>query len=98
MHAQNGRVLIRSNDKARCDHNPIIKCIRIDMFDTINAFDDIFQRPRNELDRVCCFIAVGRNDDIDHGYTDLRLFFTRQCRQRNNTNQKRRDQKEGRQR
>ena len=98
MDPQHRGVLIGANKKARSDNHPIVERVGIDMLDTIDAFDNIFQRTRDQLHRISGFIAIRNHHNINHRYADLRLFLTRQREQSDRADNDRTDEQQRRER
>ena len=78
MHAQNGFVRFRADEKARGDEHLIVVGLAVDVLDAVDRLDDGFKRLRHEPFRVLRLQAVGANLDVDHRHRDLRLFLARQ--------------------
>ncbi len=76
----------------------VVLGLRIDVLDAVDALDDVFERPGDELDRVLGLVAVGRHHDVDHRHADLRLFLARQRDERERAGGERRQQQQRRQR
>ena len=78
VNAKDRGVLIGSDEEARGDHDAVVLGLRIHVLDVVDAFDDVLERPGDELDRLVGLVAVGLNDDVDHRHADLRLLLARQ--------------------
>ena len=77
MHAQNGFVRFRADEKARGHEHLVVIGLAVDVLDAVDGFDDGLQRLRHEPRRILRLEAIGANLDIDHRHGDLRLFLAR---------------------
>ena len=77
VNAQHCEILAGSNQKARRHHHAVVKRLRIDVFDTICALDDVLERPGHEFDGVIRLVAIGGDENIHHRHADLRFLFAR---------------------
>ena len=91
-------VLVGADEKARRYHDGIVVGLRIDVLDSVDALDDVFERARDELHRLVGLVAVCLNDDVDHRHADLRLLLARQRHEGDHARDERRKQQERRQR
>ena len=89
---------VRSHEKARGHHHPIVLRLRIDVLDPVHALDDRLQRLGHQLDRFGGGEAGGLDHDVDHRHLDLRLFLARDADRRNQPDEDRRHQEQGRER
>jgi hypothetical protein len=78
VNAEHGVVLWGADKEARRHHDIVVARLRIDVFDAVDALDEVFERARYEFDRVFRLVAIGGDDDIDHGHGNLRLLLARQ--------------------
>ena len=78
MHAQRGHVLIRADEKPGRHDDAVVVGLGIDVLHPVDALDDVFQGPRDKLDRLVGLVAVGPDENVDHGHADLRLLLARQ--------------------
>ena len=72
--------------------------LRIDVLDAVDALDDVFERARDEFDRLVGLVAVGGDHDVDHRHADLRLLLARKRQRRERAREQRRDQQQRRER
>ena len=98
MNPQHGGVLVGPDQKPRGDDDAVVLGLRVDVLDPVDAFDDVFERPGDELDCFVGLVAVGGYDDVDHRHADLRFFLTRQREDGQGAGDQRRQQQERRQR
>ena len=96
--AQNRGVLVGADEEARGDEDAVVLGLRVDVLDAVDALDDVFERARDQFDRVVGLVAVGRDHDVDHRHADLRLFLARQRDERDRAGGERRQQEKRRQR
>ncbi len=78
MNPQHGCVLVGADQKPRGDNDAVVLGLRVDVLDPVDAFDDVFERAGDKLDRFVRLVAVRGDDDVDHRHADLRLFLARQ--------------------
>ena len=98
MNPQDRVVGLRSDQKARGDHDAIVFGLAIDMLHAIDALDDRLERLGDELNRIGRTQSVRIDADVDHGDADLGLFLTRNDDDGDQADDKRREQKQRRQR
>jgi hypothetical protein len=98
VHAQDSVVGPRADQKARGHHDAVVDRLAVDVLDAVDGLDDGFERLGHQFDRVRGLEAVGVHPDVDHRHADLRLFFARDCRQRDQPDCQRRQQEQRRQR
>ncbi len=97
MRAQDGAVRAGANQEPRGDHGIIIAGRGIDMFDVIDALHDGFHRLGHQFHGVIRPKAGRLNVDVHQGNRDLRLFFSGQGNQRDQTHGQGRQDHQGRQ-
>ena len=96
--AQDRGVGAGADDEARGDHRAVVRGLRIDVLDAVDALDDRLQRLGDELDRVLGLQAVGAHVDVHHRHGNLRLLLARQRDQRDEAEREGRQQEQRRQR
>ncbi len=85
-------VLVGADVKPRGRHHRIVLRARIDVLDAVDAFDDVFERLGDQLDRVLRLVAVGGDQHVDHRHADLRLLLARQLDERDGADHQRRSE------
>ena len=98
MHADNGVVRRRADQKPRRHHRAVVRRIRIDVLDAVDRLDDRLQWLRHKPDCILCLQSVRPHYDVDHRHGNLRLLFARQRKQGQQTQRQRRQKKQRRQR
>ena len=98
LHAQDGVVLAGAGEESRGDHDAVVLRLAVDMFNAVDALDDLFQRLGDEFGGVGALQPVGLHEDVDHWHADLRLFLARNGHQRDEAEDNRRQQDQRRER
>ncbi|MPL73164.1 hypothetical protein SDC9_18957 [bioreactor metagenome] len=98
VHAQDRRVRGGADDEARHHQRRIVRGLRIDVLDLVDALDDGLHRLGHELHRILGLQARSLQMDVDHRHGNLRLFLARQRDQRDQTDGERRKDNQRRQR
>ena len=91
-----GRVRIDTHLETGGHHEMVIVHEGVDVVHVAHALDDGLERFGGELDGVSCANARCLHHDVDHGDTDLRLFFAGDCGDRQDPDGERGDEKQGR--
>ncbi len=82
MDAQHRGIRGGADQEAGGDHDHVVHGLGVDVLDAVDALDDRFERFGDQLLGVIGAQTRRLDDDIDHGNGDLRLFLTRQGKQR----------------
>ncbi len=77
VHAQDGLVRFRADEKARRHQNPVIVGLAVNVLDAVDGLHDGFERFRHQALRVLRFEAIGADLNVDHGNRNLRLLLAR---------------------
>ena len=98
MDAQNGVVGLGADQKTRGHHDAIVHGLAVDVFNAVDALDDLFQWLGHQFHRIGGLEAVGVDEDVDHGHADLRLLLAGNGEERDQADGERRQQEKRRQR
>jgi len=98
MHPQDRVVGVGADEEPRGDHHAVVHRLAVDVLDTVDPFDDGFQRFGDQLDRVRRLETVRIDANIDQRHADLRLLLARNGEQRDEADRQCRQEKQRRQR
>ena len=91
------RVLGIGADEEPCsDQNPVVLGLGVDVLDPVDALDDRFERPGDDLDRVARRQSRRSDANVDHRHADLRFFLARNGHRRDQSDANCREKKQRR--